>query len=570
MHFLTVMIFKSLLTLFLFSAYSEALCITKIKSQKISADVCVYNATPSGILAAIAVKREGRSVVIVEPSRWVGGILGAGLKPSQDCPNPAAVGGMTSTLLRTLGTGRTTPDHSFDELNRLAIEGVINPRGIRDDFLNLLRDNNIDIIYEHRITRCEKKGQRILKAVFDLAPYDEYGCPPATAKTPENLIVSASVFIDAGYEGELMSRAGVSYRTGRESADEFDEASAGVREPVVSIPISPFVKPDNPGSGLLPNVEEDHGKPAGAADQYTQAYNYRYYVTADIRHRVRISPPANYDPKQYELLGRYIIYLTENTEEEKILYEHLRHIFPGWLNSGDYNYFRDLLFSITPVGISHYYADGHYAAKARIWKQHQIYLRGLHHFLSTDPRVPAKFREETASLGFVRPHHPDTHGWPHQLYIRVSRRLKGRYTVTSHDVYNRTQVDDAIGLAQYGIDTYPSRRVWQYRDGRVYVALEGSMFVGGAKGPTNTPYPIPYRAITPRKKECTNLLVPVCFSATHLGYASARMEPVFMICGESSGVAAVQSIKAKSAVQDIDMQVLKDSLVSFNQKLAWP
>ncbi len=366
-----------------------------------------------------------------------------------------------------------------------------------------------------------------------------------------------------------MARAGVSYRTGRESSDAFDEENAGVCEPIHSTPISPFVIPDDPGSGLLPLVEEDHGKPVGAADHYTQAYNYRFYVTADPDRRIKITPPADYDPMQYELLGRYITYLIANTPDSELLYKHLRHIFPGWRNSKEYNYYRELLFTMAPVGISQQYADGHYATKARVWKQHQNYLRGLHHFMSTDSRVPLQIREETAALGLDAWHHPDTNGWPHQLYVRVSRRLKGRYTLTAHDVYNKGQVNDAIGLAQYGIDTYPARRIWQYRNGRAYVALEGSMFIGKNAGPTNTPYPIPYRAITPEKSECTNLLVPVCFSATHLGYASARMEPVFQICGESSGVAAVQAIEADLAVQDIDIKVLQTRLRQLGQKLDW-
>ena len=162
-----------------------------------------------------------------------------------------------------------------------------------------------------------------------------------------------------------------------------------------------------------------------------------------------------------------------------------------------------------------------------------------------------------------------SNGWPHQLYIRVSRRLKGRYTITAHDVYNRTTVDDPVGLAQYGIDTYPARRIWFEKNDTIYVALEGKMFIGGAKGPTNVPYPIPYRALTPMESECSNLLVPVCFSSTHLGYASARMEPVFMICGESAGIAAVQAINENVSVQKIDQVQYLKKLRSLGQILEY-
>ena len=534
---------------------------------EITTDVCVYGATPSGILAAVAVQRDGRQAVIVEPSRWVGGILGAGLKPTQDCPNIHATGGMTHELITTLGQpiieedGRKVRDNvSMRELN---------PEDICKDFLDLLEKHNVRVIYEHRVSACEKDGVAIRSATFDLAPFDDLGCPVAEPNKRASLRVTARIFIDASYEGDLMAAAGVSYRVGRESAEEFGEELAGVRPPMEEAPIDPFVEPGNPGSGLLAWVENDHGKPIGSADGYTQAYNYRYYTTDDPEQRIELTPPDGYDAREFELVGRYVEYLANTIDDETQLHTRLARIFPGWANSGVWNYHRDSLFSLAPVGISQIYADGDYAAKARVWKQHQDYLRGLHHFMSTDPRVPEAFRKKTAALGLDGRHHAETGGWPHQLYVRVSRRLAGRYTITAHDVYNRTTVDDPIGLAQYGIDTYPSRRIWFNRDGQVYVGLEGKMFVGGARGPTNVPYPVPYRAITPKAEECTNLLVSICFSATHLGYASARMEPVFMICGESAGIAACHALAQETSVQHIDMPLYKEALDRVGQVLQW-
>jgi hypothetical protein len=334
-------------------------------------------------------------------------------------------------------------------------------------------------------------------------------------------------------------------------------------------PIDPFVEPGNPASGLLKWVENDHGKPLGAADGYTQAYNFRYYTTGDPEFRVPFTPPAGYDPLDFELVGRYVAYLVQTVKNEPELLRRLGRIFPGAANWGDWNYHRDSLFSMSPVGISQFYADGDYTAKARVWKQHQDYLRGLHEFMSTDPRVPEAFRKQTKKLGLDRRQNSETQGWPHQLYVRVSRRLQGRYTLTMHDVYNQTKVEDSIGLAQYGIDTYPSRRIWFRRDGQIWVGLEGKMFIGGAHGPTNVPYPIPYRALTPKEVECTNLVVPVCFSATHLGYASARMEPVFMICGESAGIAACRALEENTSVQSIDPAAYRSALEKAGQKLSW-
>ena len=544
--------------------------------KTVDVDVCVYTATPSGILAAVAVKRAGRSVVIVEPSRWVGGMLGAGLKPLQDCPNYAATGGTTHELLPSLGRNfqvpglaKTAADGAEDAAENQGEQRVYGPDSIREDFGKLVEAYQIPVVFEHRIARCEKREGTIAAAVFDLAPFDELGCPVAETKVPSNLRVTAKMFIDASYEGDLMPAAGVGYRVGREAESEFNEPYAGVQPPMELAPIDPWVMPGKPDSGLLKWVEEDHGKPIGAADGYTQAYNYRYYTTSDPNRQYPIDPPPDYDPLEFELVGRYVAYLARTIDNPQKLRKRLVGIYPGWMNSGEWNYYRESLFSMAPLGISQIYADGDHVAHARVWKQHQDYLRGLHTFMKTDPRVPESYREEVGRLGLDARFHAETQGWPHQLYIRVSRRLRGRYTITAHDVYNETEVDDPIGLAQYGIDTYPARRIWLRQEGEVVVGIEGKMFVGGSKGPTNVPYPVPYRAITPKSDECVNLLVPVCFSATHLGYASARMEPVFMICGESAGIAACQALDEKTTVQQIDMKVYRRALEQAGQKLSW-
>jgi hypothetical protein len=542
---------------------NQAMAQTK---RKVATDVCVYGATASGIMAALAVKKEGKKVVIVEPGKWVGGILGAGIKPIQDCPNFEAVGGTTRETMKILGMkGKSS---TAEEL-RQAMRSV-SPLELRNDFLKILADNKIEVIYDHRIASTVKSKQQIKQALFDYAPFTKNGLPPEHATASEILEVSATVFIDASYEGELMARAGVSFMNGRESSLEYNEENAGVREATNLTPIDPYVIAGKKESGLLPLIDLDHKRPVGAGDFYTQAYNFRFYVTADKNNRIAFPVPENYSNQEYELVGRYVEYLTKTISDKQELTTALRDIFPGWMNSGEYNYQRNSLITMAPVGLSHRYINGDYATKARIWKSHQDYLSGLHHFMSTDTRIPEEFRKETAALGLDKRHHPETEGWPHQLYIRVSRRLVGSYTIHADDVYNKTTIDDPIGLAQYGIDTYPSRRIVIEKEGKTYVGLEGKMFIGGSKGPTNVPYPISYRSITPLKSECTNLLVPVCFSATHLGYASARMEPVFMICGESAGVAAAQAINEAKPVQDISMNLYLNKLKTLGQRTTWP
>lgn len=263
-----------------------------------------------------------------------------------------------------------------------------------------------------------------------------------------------------------MALAGVPFRVGREAAATYGEPFAGVQPPKEAAPIDPFVEPGRPESGLLPWVEDDHGRPVGAADGYTQAYNFRFYTTDDPAFRAPLTPPPGYSPDAFELVGRCVEWLARTVSDETALTERLARIFPGRANSGDWNYDRDSLFSISPLGISHDYVNGDWAVRARIWKLHQDYLRGLHAFLSSDARVPEAFRRRTAALGLDLRHFPDTAGWPPQLYIRVARRLKGRYTITAHDVYTATNMPDSIGLAQYGIDTYPARRIWFRREGQ--------------------------------------------------------------------------------------------------------
>lgn len=513
-----------------------------------SVDVCIYGATPAGIVAAVAAQQEGCSVLIVEPGRWVGGILGAGIKPRQDCPEKRAVGGLTAKNVFAIG-------------NR--------PDVIRQNFAAWLAQEKIPVLFEHRAQRAEKSGATIVKLVLERAPPDAHGVPAPSAAKKDAAVVHAKVFIDASYEGDVLALAGVQYAVGREAASAYDEKLAGVGPPTNWTPIDPYVVPGDPASGLIPFVDADHGLPRGAGDEYTQAYNFRYYVTSDPAKRVPFAKPENYDAKNFEVVRRYVEFLVRDCGgDDAKLMKRLREVFPGWMNGGEYNYKREALVTIAPLGVSRHYQDGGWDAKSRVWRLHKEYLAGLHHFLSTDPSVPEAFRKETAALGRDQTMHADTDGWPNQLYVRISRRMKGPYVLTLADVWNQTQVADGVGLALYGVDSYPVRRYAVAVDGKMGVATEGNMFIGGNRG-TGRPYPIPYRSIVPQRDECANLIVPVCFSATYIAYASARMEPVFCVLGESAGVAAAQAIRATVPVQDLDVTKLRARLLERGQILDW-
>ncbi|MET8157775.1 FAD-dependent oxidoreductase [Sphaerisporangium sp. NPDC005289] len=502
--------------------------------KTLSADICVYGGTAAGCVAAVTARQEGASVILVEPGRRLGGMLGAGIKPLQDCPVPDAVGGLTSDVVFGFG------DH---------------PPDIVRAFHRWVTANGVTVLFEHRVAEVTRRGENIDTIHLESAPPDEWGVPSPVSDSEKSRAVSASVFVDASYEGDLMALAGVPYRIGRESRREFGEALAGVGQITNWTPIDPHVVPGDDTSGLIPLVDEDHGLPAGSADDYTQAYNFRFYLTTDPRHRVEITPPEDYSPDAFELVRRYLPHS-----------ENLGDVFPGWLNSGEYNYQRASLVTNAPVGVSRTYQDGDWEARSRIWRGHIDYLRGLHHFLSTHPEVPGEFRRETAAYGLDGRVFPDTGGWPHQLYVRAARRLRGRYTLTHADVLNRTRPGDVIGLALFGVDVYPVRRI-ACRDpetGRPGVATEGDMFIGGHMG-TGRPYPVPYRAITPERGDCGNLLVPVCLSATHIAYAATRMEPVFCVLAESAAVAAAMAVRDHVAVQDIDVEHLRGRLAERGQ-----
>ncbi|TDW94991.1 FAD dependent oxidoreductase [Kribbella pratensis] len=505
-------------------------------------DVCVYGGTPAGCVAAMTAHQEGASVVLIEPSRWLGGMLSAGIKPAQDCPIPAAVGGLTSTTVFGFGN---------------------NPHDVQRAFQDWVAGAGIEVIFEHRARSVTRDGNRITAIHLETSGPDKWGAPlPASESVPGG-DVRAAVFIDASYEGDLMALAGVPYRTGREARDAYGEDLAGVHPVTNWTPIDPYVVPGDSTSGLLPLLEPDHGLPIGAADDYTQAYNYRFYVTTDPARRADLTPPDGYSPADYELVRRYVEHLGPNLEA-------LRGIFPGWINSGEYNYQRASLITNAPLGVSRAYQNGNWDDRSRIWRHHIDYLRGLHHFLSTDPAVPAEFRAETAAYGLDASVFPETEGWPPQLYVRAARRLDGVYTVTHDDVSNQTRPGDGIGLALFGVDVYPVRRIPD-RDpetGQLGVATEGDMFIGGHLG-TGHPYPVPYRAITPRRADCGNLLVPVCLSASHIGYAATRMEPVFCVLAESAAVAAVQSLRAQTDVQNLDIADLQNRLVDRGQVITW-
>ncbi|MDQ3149524.1 MAG: FAD-dependent oxidoreductase [Chloroflexota bacterium] len=428
-------------------------------------------------------------------------------------------------------------------------------------FRDLVTENEVAVLFEHRIVAAEKNATRLARITLEHAPPQPNGAPaPAAVKGSKPAVVEAEVFLDCSYEGDVMAAARVTYAVGRESVAQYGEPLNGIRAETpqhqFQFPVDPYFKPGDPASGLLPLIQSGDGGKPGEGDRSVQGYNFRLCLTNEPRNRLPIGPPPGYDPARYELLARHVEALVADGKGKRIG-ELLK---PDMVTQKKTDVNNNGAVSTDFIGANYGYPDGDYATRARIWTEHLHYVQGLLHFLATSPRVPQHLRDEMNQWGLARDEFTDTGGWPHQLYVREARRMVGAYVITQADCEHRTKVDDSVGLGAYNMDSHNCQRVVQ---GGV-VRNEGNVQVAPA-----APYAIPYRAITPRAQQCTNLLVPVCFSASHIAYGSARMEPVFMVLGQSAAVAACMAIDGKTGVQDVDVATLQAALRSAGQVLAW-
>jgi hypothetical protein len=503
----------------------------------VKADVCVYGGTASGVAAAMSAADAGASVVVIEPSRWLGGMSGGGLN-TIDWGNKHAVGGLALKVLI-----------EHDDLAMRAL------------YKRELARRGIPVVYEHRLASATKAGGSIRSITLDYAPPDACGCPIPAAKSAGARIVAARTFVDCSYEGDLMAKSGVSYTWGRESRDEYGESLAGVRPLLAHYDIDPYVRPGDPKSGLLPLLQDIRIGPVGSADKLTMAYAFRWYLTSKDD-PIRIEKPDDYDPRTYEVFRRGFrnsVDMRRGCRMRKLgelSEERGGGIFS--LNSSR------ALWAQSVAGLNAGYPDGDWSVRSRIWREQMEFVRGMYHFLRTDPAAPPDMRDRANKIGFQRGIFDETHGWPHQLYVREARRMKSAYIVTQKDLEGATNPDDSVGLGSYGLDDWPYATI-AHEDG---VALSGGEFSIMKANPNhNGIHKIPYRAITPKKNECQNLLVPVCCSASHVAMTSIRMEPVWVILGQSAGIAAAHAIAQNAAVQAIDARRYRQALLDAGQVL---
>jgi hypothetical protein len=513
---------------------SAVLCVQSLNSRSARAqnisvktstevDVCVYGATAAGIAAALAVAREGQSVVIVEPTHKIGGLLSSGFRMAQDVPYADHLGGITGEFYKT--------DIQFPKLRHVqgaskysvpALQKMINQYG-----------DLIQVITDHRIHDLSKSKGSIKSAVFEYAPPDENGVPLPTRKTDAMVSVIAKVFIDASYEGDMMAMADVSYRIGKEGRNEYGETLAGVVISKEFPGVDPYKIKGDPSSGLLSCIHPDPIGKEGDASRFFMAYNFKLAWEANPTPEypgVLITPPQYKNQDVYELLKRY----------KEAGYE------TSWPNE---NFSRGQLMTGTLPGLNTEYPDGDWKTRSRIWQAYIDQIKTLTDFSGKEVRLLSDNNEET-------------NGWPSYLYIRSARRMVGEYVMTQKDLQLQTEVPTPIGLGYYMVDIYPNR-MGVLPNGTL--VTEGNVWEMVCPGP----YQIPYGALIPKKKECTNLIVPLCMSASHIAYSSIRMESTYMVMGEAAGVAAALAISSKKAVQDIDRNELTTQLLKNKQLLKW-
>lgn len=492
----------------------------------VQADVCIYGATAAGVIAAYTAKKMGKSVVLIEPGGHLGGMTSGGLGYT-DIGNKYAITGLSRDFYRRIGK-------HYGKFEQWTFE----PKVAKQYLQQYLDEAGIKVIYQNRVISASKSGAEIKSIVLENSIKPD-------AKT--NQTVSAKMFLDCTYEGDLMAKAGVSYTVGREANSDYNETIDGVQlmhGHQLPDGIDPYKIAGKPESGLLWGVSPAKLEPNGTGDKKVQAYNYRICLTSDPANMVPITRPADYDPVRYELLARLIA----KQPERKTLNDYfIWSKMPN--NKTDINNRNG--FSTDMIGMNHDYPDADYKRRAEIIKAHETYTKGLLYFFGHDPRVPAELREAMLKWGYPKDEYVETGNWSPQLYIREARRMIGSYVMTQAHCDLKEVVKDGVGMAAYQMDSHNIQRIvvngMAKNEGNVEVSASG-------------PYPIAYGSLVPKEKECTNLLVPVCLSATHIAYGSIRMEPVFMVLAQSSAVAAVMAIDSKKSVQQIDISKLQAKL----------
>lgn len=531
--------------------------------HRVPYDIVIYGGTSSGVAAAIQSSRMGKSVVVIEPTNRMGGLTTGGLGQT-DIGNKQAIGGVSREFYQNIKKYYDNPDHWKWQKGAEYRDGgqtrtgeqedamwTFEPSAAIDVYQNMLEKERINILYNQRLDR-EKGVTKKEGSIVSIA-----------METGE--VYHGSIFIDATYEGDLLAAAGVSYTVGREANQKYGENLNGVQANDTSLTLTgvvsnngrnhnfvdgvdPYIIKGDRSSGVLPYIDvTGPGKP-GAGNKQVQAYCFRMCLTDHPENRIPFAKPEGYNELNYELLFRN--------------YESGYHRIP-WINSKMPNRKTDSNnrdgFSTDFIGQNYSYPEASYEEREKIIASHRKYQQGLMWTLANHPRTPAKIRDEVSRWGTCKDEFEREDGWQQQLYIREARRMISDFVMTQKHCEGIEVVDDAVGLAAYGMDSHNIQR---------YITMEGNVKnEGNVEARVKGPYPISYRSIIPKVSECNNLLVPVCLSASHIAFGSIRMEPVFMVLGQTAATAASMAIDEGVPVQDVSYKKLREQLIKDRQRL---
>lgn len=497
-------------------------------------DVVIYGGTAAGVTAAVAAADAGQRAVLVEPGEHVGGMVSGGLGHT-DWGNRDVIGGLARSFYEAVA------DHYGVEL--WGVRGP-EPHVAEEIFLKWLSDREVTVVFGHRVEQVHMEGQSLVGFT-----------------SQDDRRFSAEVFIDASYEGDLLARAGISYDIGRESRNKYDEQYAGRRpiRPVshqFHVPVSPY----DTSEKLSPLIHDRPLAQIGEGDGGVMSYCYRLCVTNDEENRRPWTKPAEYNREDYLIVLRLIEAMDDEVGAD--YFTGFRTTLPN--GKGDANSSGAISLNLLD-GSAWEYPDAGYDRRTELREHHLNYTKGLMWFLAQDEAVPEYIQKEMAEWGLCKDEFQATDGWPHQLYICEARRMVGEYVLTEQDLLENVEKYDSIGMGSYNIDIrevqritqpvsrFPKREIETFNEGYLSVPVES--------------YQIPYRSLVPRWEECDNLLVPVCLSASHVAFASVRMEPQYMLLGHAAGIAAAHAQESNRAVQRIDIEELQATLQEGRQIL---
>ncbi len=514
-------------------------------------DIVVYGGTSAGIAAAVEAARMNKSVIVIEPGTRIGGLSSGGLGAT-DIGNKHVIGGISREFYARIAQKYSNPsawkwqkrEEYFSRVQSSTLEGeatmwTFEPKIALEVFHDFIKENKIPVILNERLdldSGVKKKNGKIKSIIMESGKK-----------------ISGKIFIDATYEGDLMALSEVSYTIGRESIDQYEESLNGVQTKMgiyhqFPDSVDPYFIEGNQASGLLPNINSNPGK-EGSSDKKVQAYCFRMCLTDVPENRIPFEKPEGYNENEYELLFRtieagyngpfFIMSMMPNRKTDSN-------------NKGP--------FSSDYIAKNYNYPDGNYKERRKIINEHEIYQKGLLWALANHQRIPKNIKNEFSKWGLPKDEFINNGHWASQLYIREARRMVSNFVMTQHHIIQDSiSAKQSIGMGAYTLD---SHHIQRYVNKNKDVKNEGDVQVGGFM-----PYPISYNAIVPRTEECINLLVPVCLSASHIAFGSIRMEPVFMILGQSAAVAACLSINSECPVQEVDYSELRSLLLTKGQVL---